>query len=74
MISLQQVQFEESDHALIQRYVAEEDGEAFSLLMARYADMVYTTCRRILGNEEQAADAVEAIARDGADAAMNRFN
>jgi len=59
MIGLQRLEFEESDRALIRRFARQRDDDAFRILMGRYADMVYTTCRRILGNEAQAADAVQ---------------
>ncbi|MGO8674822.1 MAG: RNA polymerase sigma factor [Limisphaerales bacterium] len=59
MITLQRLQLEESDHSLIRRFTRQGDNEAFSILMARYVDMVCTTCRRILGDETQSADAVQ---------------
>jgi RNA polymerase sigma factor (sigma-70 family) len=59
MIGLERLKLEESDHVLVRRFARDHDGEAFSVLMGRYADMVYTTCRRILGNEALAADAVQ---------------
>ncbi|MGA2658958.1 MAG: sigma-70 family RNA polymerase sigma factor, partial [Verrucomicrobiota bacterium] len=48
-----------SDRVLIRRFARQGDADAFSILMGRYADMVCTTCRRILGDETQAADAVQ---------------
>ena len=59
MIALQRPHFEESDRALIRRFARERDGQAFSILMGRYADMVWTTCQRVLRDETQAADAVQ---------------
>ena len=59
MIGLQSLDFEESDRLLIGRFARLHDNDAFSILMGRYADMVYTTCRRILGDEAQAADAAQ---------------
>lgn len=59
MFALKRIGLDENDHALIRRFARQGDGEAFSVLMGRYADMVYTTCHRILGNETQAADAVQ---------------
>jgi RNA polymerase sigma factor (sigma-70 family) len=50
---------EHSDRILIRRLVREDDAEAFSALVAQYADMVYGTCRRVLGNDALAADAVQ---------------
>jgi len=49
----------ESDRALIRRFTREQNDEAFSILMRRYADLVYTTSWRILGDESLAADAVQ---------------
>ena len=48
-----------SDKALVRRFLRQNDGESFSILMERYADLVYTTCRRILREEALAADAVQ---------------
>jgi len=59
MLALQKPDHVESDHALMRRFARQRDGEAFSILMGRYADMVCTTCQRILGDEMQAADAVQ---------------
>jgi RNA polymerase sigma factor (sigma-70 family) len=59
MLALQRLQPEESDRALIRRFARQRDDEAFSILMGRYVDMVCTTCRRILGDETQSADAVQ---------------
>jgi RNA polymerase sigma factor (sigma-70 family) len=50
---------EDSDKVLVRRFARQHDGEAFSILMDRYADMVYTTCWRMLGDEALAADAVQ---------------
>src|SRR5947207_5573986 len=49
----------ETDGELVGRFVGQDDGEAFSILMRRYVDMVYTTCWRILRDEALAADAVQ---------------
>lgn len=50
---------ETADRVLVQRFVRNGDGEAFATLMNHYADMVYGTCRRVLGNDDQAADAAQ---------------
>ncbi len=50
---------ETADRALVQRFVRDGDGEAFATLMNQYADMVFGTCRRVLGNDDQAADATQ---------------
>src|SRR3954469_3619396 len=49
----------DSDRVLVRRFLRQQDGEAFSILMDRYADMVYTTSWRILRDETLAADAVQ---------------
>jgi RNA polymerase sigma factor (sigma-70 family) len=59
MMVLRRLKLEESDRGLLGRFARHRDGEAFSILMDRYADMVYTTCRRTLGDEAQAADAAQ---------------
>ena len=59
MIGLRSFYLEESDRRLIRRFARLRDNRAFSIIMGRYADMVYTTCRRVLGDEAQAADAAQ---------------
>src|SRR5438874_470650 len=59
MASTPQVESMDSDKALLRRFVGQDDGEAFSMLMGRHADMVYTTSWRILGDAALAADAVQ---------------
>ena len=49
----------ETDTILVQRMVSQGDAEAFSVIMRRYAGMVYGTCLRVLGNDAQAADVVQ---------------
>lgn len=49
---------EEQDQALVRRFV-DGDGRAFSIIIARYTEMVYSTCRRILQNDSEAADATQ---------------
>lgn len=44
---------------LLERYARRGDAEAFSEIVRLYAGMVYGTCRRILGDPEQAADAAQ---------------
>ena len=39
-----------TDAVLVQRWARSRDSEAFRELVNRYADMVYSTSRRILGN------------------------
>jgi RNA polymerase sigma factor (sigma-70 family) len=45
-----------TDEELLQRWVSGHDAEAFKDLTARYANMVFATCRRILGNDADAED------------------
>ena len=59
MPGAQEFRAKDSDKVLVRRFVRQNDGESFSILMDRYADMVYTTCRRILHDETLAADAVQ---------------
>jgi len=59
MPGVREFRSKDSDKALVRRFARQHDGEAFSILMDRYADMVYTTCWRMLGNEALAADAVQ---------------
>lgn len=50
---------EATDNLLMQRFLGRGDSEALATIMDRYADMVYSTCRRVLGDESQAADVVQ---------------
>jgi RNA polymerase sigma factor (sigma-70 family) len=59
MPGVREFRSKDSDRALVRRFARHHDGEAFSILMNRYADMVYTTCWRMLGNEALAADAMQ---------------
>lgn len=45
-----------SDLALLQRWCAERDAEAFAEVAKRHAGMVFGVCRRVLGNETDAED------------------
>jgi len=35
------------------------DADALAAVVARHADMVYSTCRRVLGNDAEAADVAQ---------------
>lgn len=50
---------EATDSLLMQRFLDRNDSESLATIMDRYADMVYSTCRRVLGDESQAADVVQ---------------
>jgi RNA polymerase sigma factor (sigma-70 family) len=50
---------EADDRVLLQRFAERGDGEAFSQLTSRYASLVYSTCRRVLGNTPSVDDAVQ---------------
>jgi hypothetical protein len=47
----------EVEQALLGRYVAERDPDAFQSLVEQHAGMVFATCRRVLGNAADAEDA-----------------
>ncbi len=49
-----------SESYYIQR-VRQGDREAFSWLVDRYKDLVYTLCIRMLGNEMDAAEAAQDV-------------
>jgi len=48
-----------SDAALLERYAASQDPEAFAELMQRYAGLVYGTCMRVLGNRTHSEDVTQ---------------
>jgi len=49
-----------SDAELLDRFLAERDGAAFEVLMARYGPMVLSVCRGVLRNPTDAEDAFQA--------------
>jgi RNA polymerase sigma factor (sigma-70 family) len=59
-----------TDLELLARYLNAQDAEAFAQLAARHRDMVYGTCRRLLGSRPDAEDAAQEcflqLARSGA--------
>lgn len=46
---------------LLQRYTAKQSQTAFTELVHRYLDFVYSVCRRQLGNDAQAQDAAQMV-------------
>src|SRR5438270_5693055 len=51
---------EASDAVLVHRFLADNDGRAFSALVDRYGALVLQVCRRILGDGDDAEDALQA--------------
>lgn len=48
-----------TDEGLLRRLAQGEDPEAYGVLLNRYADMVYSTCFRILRDSAEAADVTQ---------------
>ncbi len=49
------------DRQLLQRFVKDHSQEAFAALTARYLSLVYSTCRRELGDSDLAEDVTQAV-------------
>jgi RNA polymerase sigma factor (sigma-70 family) len=49
----------DADRTALDLWAAHRDAEAFNALASRHAAMVYTTCRRILGNATEAEDVAQ---------------
>lgn len=64
-----------SDLALLERWVAHRDAEAFAELVRRHASMVYATCRRVLGPNPGAEDVAQECFAEAAQLAnVSRIN
>ncbi len=48
-----------ADIALLKKWTEGRDAHAFNEIVSRYADMVYATCARILGNRADAEDVAQ---------------
>src|SRR5947209_992622 len=49
----------ETDLSLLKRFAEQGDEQAFSEIVRRYAGMVFSVCRRILGDPASAEDAAQ---------------
>jgi RNA polymerase sigma factor (sigma-70 family) len=52
---------EESDEQLLFAFTRHQDESAFAALVSRYGPMVLNVCRRVLGHEQDAEDAFQAV-------------
>ena len=44
------------DHTVQERWICNQDPDAFTELVSRHASMVYSACMRVLGNRTDAED------------------
>lgn len=59
MIVNQENSMSEAGRELLVRYISQRDPEAFRELVQQHKDMVYATCRRVLGHDADAEDAAQ---------------
>ncbi len=50
-----------TDKQLLKAYISSQDERAFAELVSRHSSMLKRVCWRILGNEQDADDAVQAV-------------
>lgn len=48
-----------SDAVLFEKWIAARDADAFAEIVSRHSAMVYSTCRRVLGNLSDAEDVAQ---------------
>src|SRR5262245_24953188 len=49
------------DSSFLARFLADRDEDAFAALVHRHGPLVYGTCRRVLGDRDEADDAFQAV-------------